>query len=318
MKRVAALLSLLLLAAVPAWAGELPVVLRQQAQIQADVVRLGDIWDNLGAKADVVLAGAPQPGKRIVGDARWLSAVAQANGIAWVPTSAFDRITIERAGETVDIRLVEAQLRDALAMEGVAGNFTLDISNRSALSIMVPAGDGDRVAIRDTVWDPRTSRFSALVEVPAGAPDAVRQRINGRVFGMVKVPVLARPMNRGDVIAESDLKWIDMRSDQIRQDALMDVDQIVGQEPRSPLRADAPVRQSELRRPVLVERNALVTVSLRTPFMSLTSQAKAMDAGSKGDVIRITNLQSKRTVEAVVEGPGMVSISPNGPRVLTN
>lgn len=317
MKRFIATL-VLLATALPAWAAGLPVTLKATANIQGDVVKLGDIWENLGDKAEVVLAGAPQPGKRIVADARWLSAVAQANAIDWQPSSAFERIVIERAGQMVDIRLVEAELRDALTMEGMAGAFDIEISNRSALNIMVPAGSANTVAVRDVVLDNRNNRFSATVEIEGSGPAALRQRVNGRVFPVARVPVLSHGMNRGDIIRESDIKWVELRADVARRDILIDVDQIVGQEPRMQLRPDVPLRSSELRRPVLVDRNDLVTVSLRTANMNLTIQAKAQDAGGKGDVIRITNLQSKRTVEAVVEGPGQVSVSPGGPRLLSN
>lgn len=317
MKRILAA-AILTLFAVPAWAADLPVSLKQTATIHGDVVKLGDLWENLGNKAEVVLAGAPQPGKRIVADARWLAAVAQANAINWQPSSGFDRIVIERPGQVVDMRLIEAELRDALAMEGLPGAFEMEISNRSALTIMVPANASSMIAIRDVAVDVRNNRFAATVEVPADSPNAVRQRVNGRVFPVSKVPVLVRPLNRGDIISEADIKWIDLRADVARRDIIVDVDQIIGQEPRYPVRADAPLRASELRRPVLVERNAMVTVTLKTANLSLTSQAKATEAGGKGDIIRITNLQSKRTVEAVVEGPGLVSVTPGGPRVLSN
>ena len=322
MKRILA--TLLLAAALPvaalapAWAAGLPVSLKPAATIHADVVKLGDLWDNLGAKAEVVLAGAPQPGKRIVADARWLSAVAQANGIDWQPAPAFDRIVIERASQMVDARLIEAELRDALALEGMTGAYDLEVANRAALNIVVPASGSNLIAVRDVVLDVRNHRFSAIVEVPADSPGAVRQRVNGRVFPVARVPVLARPLNRGDVVGEDDIKWVEMRADTGRRDLILDADQIIGQEPRQPLRADVPLRASDLRRPVLVERNAMVTVALKTPYMSLTTQAKAQDAGGKGDIVRIVNLQSKRTVEAVVEGPGLVSVSPGGPRLLSH
>lgn len=318
MKRFLAAVLILATSATQVWAAELPVTLKANASIQGDVVKLGDLWENLGTKADVVLAGAPQLGKRIVADARWLAAVAQANAIDWQPASAFDRIVIERAGQMVDVRLIEVELRDALAMEGLTGAFDMEVSNRSALNITVPVEGSSMIAVRDVVLDARNNRFAATIEVPADSPNAVRQRVSGRVFQVARVPVLSRAMSRGDVIAESDIKWIEIRADVARRDIIVDADQIIGQEPRNPVRAETPLRSNELRRPVLVDRNALVTVALRTPFMSLTTQGKALEAGGKGDVIRITNLQSKRTVEAVIEGPGLVSVTPGGPRLLSN
>ncbi|CAA7626899.1 flagellar basal body P-ring formation chaperone FlgA [Magnetospirillum sp. UT-4] len=317
MKRLI-LAALFAIAGHAALAADLPPELKPQAVLDADVVRLGDLWDNLGPKAETVVAGAPQPGKRVTADARWLVAVAQAYGIDWQPASAYDRIVIERAGQVVDMRLIETELREALAMEGVRGNFDFDVANRGALNIMVPGNGPTTVAVRDLGWDPRTNRFAATIEVPAGSPAAVRQRVQGRVFPTVRMPVLARAMGRGEVIAEKDIQWVDMREEQARRDVITDARQMIGQEPRFQVRAGVPVRLNDLQRSVLVSRNSLVTVALKTPFMSLTTQARAVEDGGKGDVIRITNLQTKRTVEATVDGPGLVSVVPGGPRLLSN
>jgi flagella basal body P-ring formation protein FlgA len=38
-------------------------------------------------------------------------------------------------------------------------------------------------------------------------------------------------------------------------------------------------------------------------------RAKATDAGALGDTISITNLQSKKTLQAVIVGPGRVTVN---------
>jgi flagella basal body P-ring formation protein FlgA len=318
MKRFLATLIVALTAALPAMAERLPVTLKQSAMIEGDMVKLGDLWENLGAKGETLLAPAPQPGKRIVADQRWLVAVAQSFAIDWQPASNFDRIVIERAGQMIDPRLVETELREALAMEGVSGNFSLEVANRQALAVMVPAGQSTEVAIREVVWDARSNRFSATVEVPAGSPTAIRQRVSGRVFSVTRVPVLSRAMSRGDVITEKDIEWADVREEVAHRNVATDARELIGQEPRFQVRAGQPVRIADLQRPILVAKNSLVTISLKTPFMTLTSQGRAAEDGGKGDTIRITNLQTKRTIEGVVDGPGMVAVTPGGTRQLSH
>lgn len=314
-----ALGTLVLAAAAPAVAGSLPASLKTAATIEADTVKLGDLWDNLGDKAETVIANAPQPGKRITADARWLAAVAQAYGVNWQPASAFERIVIERAGQMVDAKVIETEIKEALAMEGVPGPFEFDISNRTALNIVVPSSTAPAtVAVRDVSWDQRASRFSATIEVPAGSPTAVRQRVSGRVFSVARIPVLSHSMGRGDVIGERDIEWVEARAENVRRDIVTDPRQLIGQEPRFQLRQGAPVRVAELQRPVLVPRNSTVTVSLKTPYMTLTTQGRATEDGGKGDVIHVTNLQTKRVVEAVVDGPGTVVVAMGGTRTVSN
>ncbi|MBC7950821.1 MAG: flagellar basal body P-ring formation protein FlgA [Rhodospirillaceae bacterium] len=308
-----------LLVSVSAHAESLPANLKSAATIEADTVKLGDLWENLGAKADTVIANAPQPGKRITADARWLAAVAQNYGVNWLPASNFDRIVIERAGQMVDVKLIENEIKEALGMEGVPAPFDFEIANRSALNITIPSSGGPAgVAVRDVAWDSRTSRFTATVEVPAGSPSAVRQRVNGRVFTVARIPVLNRAMGRGEVIGERDVEWVDARSENVRRDIVTDPRQIIGQEPRYQLRQGAPVRMTELQRPVLVTRNSLVTMTLKTPYMSLATQGRATEEGGKGDLIHVTNLQTKRVVEAIIDGPGTVTVAQAGARSLAN
>lgn len=319
MKRLLLASALLLAAAGSALAGSLPATLRPAATIEGETVKLGDLWDNLDDKAQVVVAPAPQPGKRITADARWLSAVAQNYGVNWQPANQFETIVIERAAQMIDTKLVESELREALAAEGVPVPFDVEIANRSAMAMMVPTGAGPvGVAVRDVTWDARTNRFSATVEAPAGAPNAQRQRLNGHVFSTTRVPVLNRAVSRGEVISERDLDWVDARVDGVRRDIVTDMRQIVGQEPRTQMRAGMPIRAAELQRPVLVPRNSTVTMVVRTPFMRLTTQGRAVEEGGKGDVIRVTNVNSKRVVEAVVEGPGQVVVTPVGSAALAN
>ncbi|MCR6631174.1 MAG: flagellar basal body P-ring formation chaperone FlgA [Magnetospirillum sp.] len=319
MKRLLLAAAFVLAATGAALADTLPVSLKATAAIEGDTVKLGDLWDNLGAQAETPIAPAPQPGKRITADARWLLAVAQNYGVNWQPATAFDRIVIERAGQTVDARLIESELREALNMEGVPGPFDFEITNRTALNMVVPTGAGPvGVAVRDLIWDSRTGRFSATVEAPAGVPTAQRQRVNGHVFSIARIPVLNRTIGRGDVITEGDIEWIEARAEAVRRDVVTDARQLVGQEPRLQVRQGAPVRLSDVRRPVLVPRNSTVTMVVKTPFMTLTAQGRASEEGGKGDVIHVTNLHSKRVVEAVVDGPGSVTVTPNGAVALAN
>ena len=73
-----------------------------------------------------------------------------------------------------------------------------------------------------------------------------------------------------------------------------------------------PIREGDLRAPIVVARGSLVGMTLTTPNMVLTAQGRAIEDGAMGQVIKVMNTQSKTTVDAVVEGPGRVVVSAPG------
>ena len=313
-----ALAAAMALGSAAAWAEQLPAQLKAAVSLEGDLIRLGDLWENIGDKAGTPLANAPQPGKRITLETRWLAAVAQSYGIDWRPANAFERAVVERVGQTVDHRAIETELREALRLEGAPANASIEIANRSALQIVIPATASPNVAVRDVIYDQRMNRFTATVEVPAGSPSATRVKLNGSVFASARIPVLAHPMARGDVITEQDLEWVDVREEVVRRDVATNARQMIGQEPRYQLRPGAPVRLAELQKPVVVAKNTPVTMIVRNRFMTLTAQGRAVEDGSVGDVIHVINIHSKQTVDARVDGPGQVSVSPGGMRAQVN
>ncbi len=299
--------------------GSLPPQLRSGTiTIEGDLLHLGDIWDNIGDKADRAVANAPAPGKHAILDAHWLAAVASANHVDWSPSSPFERVSVERAGKTIGSAVIETQIREALDAEGLPQGSGFEVTGRESLRIVIPVDQSADIAIRDLVIDGRTQRFSATVEVPAGSPLAQRVHVSGRTFTVVKLPALTRTVPRGEVITERDIQWIEVRDEAVRPDIATEVSQIAGKEPRFSVRAGAPVRLSDLQRALLINRNATVTMMVKTPFMTLTSQGTAMDDGGKGDIIKVTNTQTRQVIEARVEGPNMVTVTPGGPRIAAN
>lgn len=316
MIRLALALTVGLCTAFGAFAAESLPVLKGNAVVHSDTLRLGDLFDNAGPKADTAIAYAPQPGKRVVLDAHWLQSTAQAHGLNWQPSSPYDRTVVERASTQIPRDQIEMELLAALTTEGVPPKADIELSTRD-LQIYIPEESPTTIAVRDLAYDPRTKRFQATIETPANSPSAVRTRVSGRVFATTQIPVLTRPVNRGQVISERDIEWQEVRGEAVRRDVATDLDQLVGQAPRHNLRAGVPVLTTDVQAPIAVTKGSLVTMVLKTDAMTLTTQGKALENGSVGDTIRIINTQSNHTVEAKVEGPNMVSVMPTN-RVLAN
>jgi len=318
MKRVALALAVWLSFAGGAAAAESLPTLKSAAVAHGDMLRLGDLFENAGDKADTVVAYAPAPGKRVTLDARWLQSTAQSHGLNWQPANPYERTIVERASTQIPRSQIEMEILAALALDGgVPGKADLELTTRD-LQIYVPAEAPATVAVRDLAYDPRSKRFQATVEAPADSPSAQRIRVAGRVFGTTEIPVLTRALNRGQIITEQDIEWQEVRGEAVRRDVVTDAEQLIGREPRHALRPGMPLRAGDVQTPVAVAKNSLVTMVLKTNVMTLTTQGKALENGGIGDTIRVLNTQSNQTVEAKVEGPNMVSVLPTGARALAN
>jgi len=99
---------------------------------------------------------------------------------------------------------------------------------------------------------------------------------------------------------------------------ITDPGSIVGMTPARPIAAGQPINTQDIRRPVVVTRNSTVTMVYSLPGVTLTAMGKAMDEGGIGDTIRISNVQSRNVVTAIVEGSDVVRIPPRGSAAVRN
>ena len=300
-------LALLVLAGT-ASAGELkqPATLVPSVTVDGDVVRLGDIFHNIGKKADIAVAYAPRHGSRMVFDATWLAQAARVYRLRWRSGSRFDRVVVERASQTIDRTLIEAAVLDALADRGHEGELRVEMDNRT-LSLFLPPEATPTVAVKDLRLNGRNGRFSATIAAPADQP-VTERTVHGKFYAVVAIPVLGRRLGRGEVVLEEDIKWLNVAAKRIQSDVITEADQLVGMAPRRFLRPNTPVRASDVRRPVLVPKGSTVSMIVRTPMMTLTARGKAVQSGSKGDLIRVMNTRSKKIVDAVVVDGGTVLV----------
>jgi flagella basal body P-ring formation protein FlgA len=282
-------------------------ILKNAVIIEGRYVTLGDLFENAGARTKTNVAYAPSPGKRAIFDARWLYRVARAHGLKWRPLNLKTRAVVERAGQEIH----RAEIVDALMSEfkdrGLDDDIEIDFGGRS-MRLYVAANRPATVGIESLNHDPNTGRFVATISVPAGDPAAKRLRITGRVFTLVAVPVLAKKLYRGDVIRKHHLEWKKIRRSKVLRQTITEAEQLIGMAAKRLIGSNRPIRLAQVRRPLLIAKGGIVTIRLNYANMSLTAQGRSLDEGSLGDVVRITNSQSKKIVEARVTGANRVRV----------
>lgn len=299
-------------AAVPALAASL----RPSVVVEGETVKLGDIFEDAGPRANQPVLYSPAPGRTVTLNATWLAEVARLFQVPWRPTSQYDHVLVQRAGNLITGKDVMPVLRHALVAQGVDPHADIELLEQR-FEVNVPISTPTTIDIQNLNYDQTTHAFNALVVVGGNDPGAQKAIIQGRTFATSAIPVLRRPMNAGQIIRPDDIETVYWRNDLLNQGVVTAASQIVGRSPQAMVPAGQPIRQGDTRAPILVSRDSQVVIRLQAGAMTLTVQGKSLDEGARGDVVRVQNLQSHKTIEGTVAGPDLVSVS-LGPQLASN
>lgn len=286
--------------------------LKPAATVADGQILLGDLFDGLPAEQAVrPVLTAPEPGRRTSLDAPTLTRIATSNGVDWRATGGADRLTVERASVEVTNSAIIDSLRQAVRAAGAGDNVEVLLDNR-ALSLFLPAGNDASVRVENLAYDAQRGRLSAEIVAPATGPELLRQPVGARAVDMVVLPVLSRRLAQGEVISDADITYIRQPRDRMQAGVVSDVSEIIGKTVRRAVAPNQAVYVRDVREPVVVAKGQAVTILLQTRAMTLTASGKALSDGAQGELVRIVNTSSSRVIEAIVAGPNLVTVQPNG------
>lgn len=292
--------------------------------VAGDQVTLGDLFtpESFAATPEVALvaiAPAPKPGQRMTVDAAALQRVALKYGLEWPNAQRLDRLSLERESIRLEAPTIEAALIDAIAAKSpeVAGQGRLRVRFAGpAPTLHIALGAPATLKIVSLDVEAATGQFRARVQAPADDPSAEPIVVVGRAYGVSEIPTLARDIQPGEALVASDFTWTEVARERLSQNIHTSTDGLIGKTPKRPLRAGEPLRFGDVEEPIVIAKDALVSMIVRGPGMTLTAQGRALEAGALGHTIRVLNTSSKRTVEAVVQGPGEVLVATAAPTTL--
>ena len=287
------------------------VFLNELVSVKSNIIRIGDIFSNAGDKAHIPIAYAPAPGKRLVLDANWLYRAASAYRLKWRPFTLRQQAIIVRESITFSHNIIKERIRSALIKQGVDTADEIELSDR-LFTIHAPDEIDTKLTVAEVSYNKRSGRLTATLKVTSGKPGEINRVISGWVRKMTSIPVLTRRFSANQVIKKHDIKMIPVRTNRVQKDIVFKKSDLIGKSSSRSLSPGRPLRQSDVRPLLMVTKGSLVTMILQGKFLRLTARGRALEDGGKGDVIRIRNLKSKKQVEAVIIGPGRVSVDSHG------
>jgi flagellar basal body P-ring formation protein FlgA len=300
------------LAAVPAEGSPAIPSLKNSSTVEGEFVRLGDLIDNAGDKSNTPIFRAPELGTSGTIQVYRIIEAARANGVSVFDTHGISEVLITRASRTISLSDIERAVAETASKQtsfGDANNIAVVFdSGVRPMSVEPNASATPRLVQFN--YDPRSQRFDASLEMNGGASRRKATRISGYLYETVEVPTLVRGFTRSEVVRDEDIQIERRPKVDMTPDTILKTSAIVGHAARRDLRPGQAIRVSELMKPELVARGDTVTLSFESPGVRLVVRAKAMESGTEGDAIQVLNPQSKRTVQATVEGPGRVVVRP--------
>jgi flagellar basal body P-ring formation protein FlgA len=291
-------------------------VLRASVNVSSDVVRIGDVVDNAGNAAQIAIYRAPDLGTTGSLPIAQVLSVLRAHQVIGVDTKDLKTISVTRLARTLEARDIELQVARALERRnglGDAANLSLTF-DRDVQTLLLDVSNNGALQPATVRYDARSGRFDVSFEIANDASSApTRLRFTGSAVETVEAAVLARGVERNEVIKSSDVTIERRPKVEVGNDAV-GRDNAVGMQARRQLRAGQALRVNDLAKPDLVTRDQNVTLIYESSGLYLTIRGKALEGGTEGDVVNVLNLQSKRTVSGVVVGRGQVSVAIATPR----
>jgi flagellar basal body P-ring formation protein FlgA len=119
--------------------------------------------------------------------------------------------------------------------------------------------------------------------------------------------VLSRAIPRGGAIEAGDVIWMDAHANTPR-DAVSDPDALIGKTAKRALMANTALRAADVMDTPAVRRGEAVTLMFEAGGLRLSVRGRAMADAPVGAVIKVLNPQSNKTLDAMVESPGVARV----------
>lgn len=284
--------------------------LRANVVVTSDIVRIGDVIDNAGPAGQIAIYRAPDPGTTGTLPVAQVINTLRAHQVIGVNTKDLREISVTRQARSFEPSDIEQAVARALERRNGLGDATnIAVTfDRAPGDIRLDAAHSGALNPVSVRYEPRNNRFDVTFEIAneAGLPP-VKLRYSGTAVETVEAAVLARSLERNEVLKSSDVTVERRPKAEVGADGLTR-DRAVGMQARRQLRAGQALKGADVARPDLVQRDQGVTLIYETAGIYLTVLGKALEAGTEGDIVNVLNLQSKRTVSGVVVGRGRVAI----------
>jgi flagella basal body P-ring formation protein FlgA len=286
-----AIAALALSLATPAFAAP---SLKADVVVTAEIVTVGDMFDDAGALNELALFRAPKPGTTGIVELNAIAHAAKLVGLTEFDNVGIARVRVSRAATIIDAAMlgdmVTADLRSrGIVSEGVVPRLVFDTADVSfnAEAVDQPA------RLMNVRYTPGNNLFVARFQI-AGTDLPVD--VAGRIDLMVEAPHLIGTRAAGTILEPSDIEMKLVPLKHAESTGVVGIEQLVGKQLQRAGRAGLMLRTGDVVEPQIVLRNSMVTVYLRNGPMTLTVKGQALGNAAIGQPVQVMNVASKKII----------------------
>ncbi|MBF0192316.1 MAG: flagellar basal body P-ring formation protein FlgA [Magnetococcales bacterium] len=155
----------------------------------------------------------------------------------------------------------------------------------------------------------RSGRQNVPVEVSVNGTVATVIQVAVTLKQSFRYLVLRRPLKRGAVVTDADLRWEENELDRPPVGLVEDPKQVVGQAVTRQIQANRPLQSDWFSAPQVVARGERIQVAAVRGALRIETTAVAQSAGRMGEVIVLENPTSRKRFDARVTGPGRAEVA---------
>jgi flagella basal body P-ring formation protein FlgA len=308
MIRTALVASFLALSLAPAAAQSAPTRLKPTVTVAGDIVRIGDLIENAGLAANTAIFRAPDLGQTGTVPVRTVLDAVRPYGLIGVDVRGVSEVSVTRASRTIATEEIEALIVRALLARynlGKVENLKV-MFERDVRPISLDAGITADLSLARMSYEPGTRRFDVTFELASGG--RAQWRYTGSAVETIEVAVPQRALAKGDIVKANDLVLERRPKNEFTSEPPAVAAEAAGMALRRAVRAGQPLRAADLAKPELVQKNDTVMLHYEVPGIVISMRGKALDGGAEGDMVGVLNVNSKRTIQGMVTGPGRVTV----------
>jgi flagella basal body P-ring formation protein FlgA len=254
------------------------------------------------------LGPAPLPGQKITlrrqqFEGRLISSGAPVNDARWLIP---DTVTLTGAGQAAEESQIKKIVSEHLARtEPYASGRWEILSVSSPTPPALPPGQAEYRFAPQPSSNP--AYLAGTIYFTVDGTEAARLRVTCQIDLQVKALLAVRDLPRGHVLSEEDLTE-SLTPFAKSKGALTQSSQAQGQTLKVSVRAGNPVRDRDLEKTFMVMKGDTVSITAQSGGLKVTALGQARENGALGQTISVINLDSKKTISAVVAGPGQVEV----------